>query len=206
MSLAQSVAAPAEAAPQPRRGGWRWAMARLLRNPSARIGGSVLLLILFCAAFAPWVAPHDPLHVNTLGRLLPPSATNWLGTDEVGRDIASRLIFGTRYFLLICLIASTISGGFGILLGLVAGGIIAFVSLAPPILLQAVAGLGLIGAFSNAAFAAYHNPDTREAAAITFLVTASGIAFAGISGAFWGLLAGGVMMGLQKALRRERLP
>ena len=121
MSLAQSVAAPAEAAPQPRRGGWRWAMARLLRNPSARIGGSVLLLILFCAAFAPWVAPHDPLHVNTLGRLLPPSATNWLGTDEVGRDIASRLIFGTRYFLLICLIASTISGGFGILLGLVAG-------------------------------------------------------------------------------------
>ncbi len=102
---------------------------------------------------------------------------------------------------------AAIIGGFSYAaLGLVAGGIIAFVSLAPPILLQAVAGLGLIGAFSNAAYAAYHNPATREAAAITFMVTASGIAFAGISGAFWGLLAGGVMMGLQKALRRERFP
>jgi peptide/nickel transport system permease protein len=104
-----------------RRVGWRWALRRLLRNPSARIGGGVLLLILFCAAFAPWIAPHDPLAVNTLGRLKPPSSVNWLGTDEVGRDLASRLIFGTRYFLLICLIAASISAGFGILLGLVAG-------------------------------------------------------------------------------------
>jgi benzoate membrane transport protein len=93
-------------------------------------------------------------------------------------------------------------GGFGyIVLGLVAGGIIAFVSLAPPILLQAVAGLGLIGAFSNAAFAAYREPQTREAAAITFLVPASGLSFAGISGAFWGLVAGGVMMALQRVLQ-----
>jgi benzoate membrane transport protein len=98
-------------------------------------------------------------------------------------------------------------GGFGyIVLGLVAGGIIAFVSLAPPILLQAVAGLGLIGAFSNAAFAAYREPQTREAAAITFLVTASGLSFAGISGAFWGLVAGGVMMALQRVLRKRMVP
>jgi peptide/nickel transport system permease protein len=109
------------AAAPPRRGGLRWAFQRLLRNPSAQIGGGVLLLILFCAAFAPWIAPHDPLQVNTLGRLQPPSATHWLGTDEVGRDLVSRLIFGTRYFLLICLIASSISAGCGILLGLVAG-------------------------------------------------------------------------------------
>jgi peptide/nickel transport system permease protein len=109
------------AATPPRRGGLRWAFQRLLRNLSAQIGGGVLLLILFCAACAPWIAPHDPLQVNTLGRLQPPSATHWLGTDEVGRDLASRLIFGTRYFLLICLIASSISAGCGILLGLVAG-------------------------------------------------------------------------------------
>jgi peptide/nickel transport system permease protein len=104
-----------------RRGGFRWALGRLLRNPSARIGGGVLILILLCAAFAPWVAPHDPMTVDTLNRLQPPSAANWLGTDEVGRDIASRLIFGTRYFLLICLTAASISAGVGIVLGLVAG-------------------------------------------------------------------------------------
>jgi benzoate membrane transport protein len=98
--------------------------------------------------------------------------------------------------------AATIGGVGYIVLGLLAGGIIAFVSLAPPILLQAVAGLGLIGAFSNAAFAAYRDPQTREAAAITFLVTASGATFAGISGAFWGLVAGGAMMALQRVMRR----
>jgi benzoate membrane transport protein len=90
---------------------------------------------------------------------------------------------------------------FGI--GPIVGGIIAFVSMAPPILLQAVAGLGLIGAFSNAAFAAWREPETREAAAITFLVTASGATFAGISGAFWGLVAGGVMMVLSRVMRKK---
>jgi peptide/nickel transport system permease protein len=104
-----------------RRGGWRWVLGRLAKNPSARIGGGVLLLIVLCAAFAPWIAPHDPLAVNTLNRLQPPSAEHWLGTDEVGRDLLSRLVFGTRYFLLICLIAASISAGFGIVLGLVAG-------------------------------------------------------------------------------------
>jgi benzoate membrane transport protein len=98
---------------------------------------------------------------------------------------------------------AAILAGFGyIVFGLIAGGIIAFVSLAPPILLQAVAGLGLIGAFANAAFAAYRDPETREAAAITFLVAASGLSFAGISGPFWGLVAGGVMMGLQSLVKR----
>jgi len=99
---------------------------------------------------------------------------------------------------------AAIVGGIGyVVLGLLAGAIIAFVSLAPPILLQAVAGLGLIGAFSNAAFAAYRDPETREAAAITFLVTASGLSFAGISGAFWGLVAGGVMMALRQGLAKR---
>ncbi|TRL40104.1 benzoate/H(+) symporter BenE family transporter [Rhizobium straminoryzae] len=85
-----------------------------------------------------------------------------------------------------------------IFFGLLASGIIAFVALSPPILLQAVAGLALIGAFSSAAQAAFRDADTREAAAITFLVTASGTAFAGVSGAFWGLIAGAVMLGLKR--------
>ncbi len=98
--------------------------------------------------------------------------------------------------------AAIIGGAGYVVLGLLAGAVTAFVSLAPPILIQAVAGLALIGAFSGSAVAAFKEPETREAAAVTFLITASGVSFAGISGAFWGLVAGGLMMGLQRVVRR----
>jgi len=99
---------------------------------------------------------------------------------------------------------AAIIGGFGyVVFGLMAGAVTAFVSLAPPILIQAVAGLALIGAFSGSAVAAFKEPETREAAAVTFLITASGVSFAGISGAFWGLVAGGLMMGLQRVVARR---
>jgi benzoate membrane transport protein len=88
-----------------------------------------------------------------------------------------------------------------LILGPLAGAVTASVALAPPILIQAVAGLALVGAFSGSAMAAFQAPDTREAAAITFLVTASGVSFGGISGAFWGLLAGGLMMALQRFVK-----
>ncbi len=90
------------------------------------------------------------------------------------------------------------------MLGLLAGAVTAFVALAPPILIQAVAGLALVGAFSSSAMAAFQAPETREAAAITFLVTASGVSFAGISGAFWGLIAGGLMLALDAACASDR--
>ena len=100
---------------------------------------------------------------------------------------------------------AAIIGGVGyIILGLLAGVVTAFVALAPPILIQAVAGLALVGAFSGSAVAAFKEPETREAAAITFLVTASGLSFAGISGAFWGLLGGGLMLALQRAVMAVR--
>ncbi|QFI67225.1 benzoate/H(+) symporter BenE family transporter [Sinorhizobium alkalisoli] len=86
--------------------------------------------------------------------------------------------------------------------GLLAGVVTAFVGLAPPVLIEAVAGLALIGAFSSSAMAAFTD-DTREAAAITFLVTASGVSFAGVSGAFWGLIAGGLMLALARFARRK---
>ncbi|OBZ93262.1 benzoate transporter [Pararhizobium polonicum] len=92
-----------------------------------------------------------------------------------------------------------------IIFGLLAAAVTAFVSLAPPVLIQAVAGLALIGAFSGSAMAAFKEADSREAAAVTFLVTASGVSFAGISGAFWGLMAGGLMLALARftPLRRR---
>jgi len=91
-----------------------------------------------------------------------------------------------------------------IVIGLAAGAVTAFVALSPTILIEAVGGLALIGAFSGSAMAAFKEIETREAASVTFLVTASGVSFAGISGAFWGLLAGGVVMGLAGLVRHIR--
>jgi benzoate membrane transport protein len=101
--------------------------------------------------------------------------------------------------------AALIAGIVYVVLGLAAGAVTAFVALAPSILIEAVGGLALIAAFSASAMAAFKEPETREAAAVTFLVTASGISFGGISGAFWGLLAGGVVMALAALVRRRQV-
>ena len=100
--------------------------------------------------------------------------------------------------------AAVVAGIVYIIFGLLAGAVTAFVALAPPILIEAVAGLALIGAFSASAMAAYQQPENREAAAVTFLVTASGVSFGGISGAFWGLIAGGMMMALQRLVQMAK--
>lgn len=94
---------------------------------------------------------------------------------------------------------AAIVGGIGyVILGLMSGLVVALVSLAPGILIEAVAGLALIGAFAGSAMAAFKEPDAREASAATFLVASSGVAFFGISGAFWGLLAGLLIFGFKR--------
>ncbi|KKJ76791.1 benzoate transporter [Kiloniella litopenaei] len=90
--------------------------------------------------------------------------------------------------------SAVISGIGYIIFGLLSGLVTTFAVIAPSILIAAVAGLALIGAFSNASLAAFDDTDSREASAVTFLVTASGVSFFGISGAFWGLLAGGIIL------------
>jgi len=101
-------------------------------------------------------------------------------------------------------IAAAVNGGFYVLFGLVAGGVTALVALAPVVLIQAVAGLALVGSFAGSAMAAFQDLERREAAALTFLVTASGLSFHGISGAFWGLLAGVAMLGLKRIGSRPK--
>lgn len=86
--------------------------------------------------------------------------------------------------------AAITTGIFYVLFGAFAGVAITFISLAPAILVEAVAGLALVGAFAAAGYGALNNNKDRHAAAVTFLVTASGVSFFGISGAFWGLIAG----------------
>ncbi|BBK32904.1 benzoate membrane transport protein [Stella humosa] len=94
--------------------------------------------------------------------------------------------------------AAVVAGIGYVAFGLAAGAATAFVAAAPPVLIEAVAGLALLGAFAAAMMGAVSELRDREAAVITFLVTASGIAFFGIGGAFWGLLAGGGMLALSR--------
>ena len=86
--------------------------------------------------------------------------------------------------------AAFVAGACYVLIGTLAGALVMLVSAVPPVLVEAVAGLALLGAFTGAAVAAFRDPAEREAAAVTFLFSASGLAFLGIGGAFWGLLAG----------------
>lgn len=90
--------------------------------------------------------------------------------------------------------AAVVCGLAYVIFGLFAGVTTAFVSLAPGILIAAVAGLALFASFTNAALAAFTNERERLAAAVTFFASASGMSIFGISGAFWGLLAGGLML------------
>ena len=98
-------------------------------------------------------------------------------------------------------VAAIVCGLGYVVFGLFAGLTTAFVSLAPSILIEAVAGLALFGAFTASAVASFKHEETRMAAAVTFLASASGMSLFGISGAFWGLLAGGAMLALLKTRR-----
>ena len=94
--------------------------------------------------------------------------------------------------------AAVVAGLTYVVFGLLAGVATAFIAASPPVLIEAVAGLALLGAFGSALLGAVSAVEGREAALVTFLVTASGQAFLGVSGAFWGLLAGGVLLALAR--------
>jgi peptide/nickel transport system permease protein len=86
-------------------------------NPLASIGVALVILFALLAIFAPLIAPYDPAHIDLPVRLSPPSASHWFGTDELGRDILSRVIFGARISMLVGV--SVVC--FSLLLGLIAG-------------------------------------------------------------------------------------
>lgn len=96
-------------------------MKELMRDRLAMAGLVVLSLLAVVAVTAPWIAPHDPLLVKVPDALLPPSAAHWLGTDQLGRDVLSRLIYGTRISLIIGFIAVGIASVIGIGVGALAG-------------------------------------------------------------------------------------
>ena len=94
---------------------------KLLRNPLTAIGVAVIALLLAVAAFAPWIAPYDPLRQDLAQALLPPSAGHWFGTDEFGRDVFSRLVHGTRITLFIVVLVTVVVGPLGMAVGVVSG-------------------------------------------------------------------------------------
>ena len=83
--------------------------------------GSVLVLLVFLAIFADWIAPYDPLRQNLIKAMQGPSAAHWLGTDDLGRDVLSRLIFGCRIAVLAAAEATSIAVLLGVPLGLFIG-------------------------------------------------------------------------------------
>ena len=90
-------------------------------NVLASIGVGLVTVFVVCAVFAPWIAPQDPAHIDLPTRLAGPSVSHWCGTDELGRDILSRLIYGSRISMLVgsCVVAASLF--LGLIVGSIAG-------------------------------------------------------------------------------------
>ncbi|MCG8568495.1 MAG: ABC transporter permease [Desulfobacterales bacterium] len=96
-------------------------LAAIWRVGPGRYGGIIVGLMLVTAMICPWLAPYDPLEQDIVHRFAGPSYTHWLGTDYLGRDLLSRLLYGCRIAMVVALGASTLSAVVGTLLGVAAG-------------------------------------------------------------------------------------
>src|SRR5882724_8717999 len=91
------------------------------RHPTVVLGLTLLLAIVTATLLAPWLSAHDPLTVNPMARLAPPSLEHLLGTDGAGRDLWTRTVHGGRVSLVVGLTVSILATGIGLLIGLVSG-------------------------------------------------------------------------------------
>jgi peptide/nickel transport system permease protein len=94
---------------------------RFRKNPLTLIGGSVLVIFIFLAILAPLITPYNPEVINMKERLQPPSASHWFGTDEVGRDLLTRVAYGARLSLGMGISVVVIAGLIGTIIGAFAG-------------------------------------------------------------------------------------
>ena len=100
---------------------WSDAWRRLLANRAAVAGGMILLVLIFLAIFAPWIAPHSYSYQNLELGAQPPSSEFLLGTDTLGRDLFSRILYGARVSLLVGFVATSVALVIGVSWGIVAG-------------------------------------------------------------------------------------
>lgn len=133
----------------------RRALRRLLRNPTSILGLALVGLALLCALLAPHLAPYDPIYGNLRDHLQAPSLVHAFGTDNLGRDIASRVIFGAQTSLKIAIAVQALTLAVGLLLGLIGGfygGMsdavimrVADIVMSFPLLIIAIALVGVLG-------------------------------------------------------------
>ena len=100
---------------------WSDALYRLSRNRAAMFGGFILILLIICAALAPWIAPYSYSYQNLSLGASPPSADHLLGTDVLGRDLLSRILYGARISLLVGFVATGVALIIGVSWGIIAG-------------------------------------------------------------------------------------
>ena len=179
------------------------------RNPLAMLGFFILILLVVMALFAPWIATHNPLSGNLEDRLLPPSGQFILGTDENGRDIFSRIVYGARTSLYIIALVAVTAAPIGLLIGTTAGYVggwvetglmrltdafLAFPKLILALAFAAALGAGLENAVLAIALTAWP-PYARIARAETLTVRSSDyLAAARMTGAgSWRILFGHIM-------------
>jgi peptide/nickel transport system permease protein len=93
----------------------------LVKNKMSLIGGSIILIYILLAILAPVIAPYDPFEIKLLDKLKPPSMEHWMGTDDKGRDIFSRILYGSQLSLAVGFVSVFIGAFFGIILGIVSG-------------------------------------------------------------------------------------
>jgi peptide/nickel transport system permease protein len=113
-----TVAIPAGRSESPT---WRRFRDAFRRHPTAIVGGAVLVAMIFVAVFAPWLGTVDPQAVEPVKRLRQPSAEFWFGSDMLGRDVYSRVIYGTRVSLTVGIAVALFSTLIGLAIGLVTG-------------------------------------------------------------------------------------
>jgi peptide/nickel transport system permease protein len=99
----------------------RRALAKFRRNRAAMAGAAIVLVMVVVAVLAPWLAPFDPVQASFMSVRRAPDAVHWFGTDELGRDILSRMIWGTRASLLAGVVSVAVAVAIGVPLGLCAG-------------------------------------------------------------------------------------
>ena len=136
-------------------GPWRRGWRRLRRRKGAVIGLAIVCVFIAMAVFAPWLAPFDPIETSWSAIRKAPSAQHWFGTDEIGRDVLARVIWGTRASLLAGVVSVSISLVLGVSIGLTAGFLGGFVDglisritdafLACPFLILAIALAAFLG-------------------------------------------------------------
>ena len=118
-----TVSGPSVAIKSPcrRNGVWRRRLWLISRSPLTLVGGAIIAIMLLLMIFGPWIVPQDPDAINLAARLQPPGSAHWFGTDEVGRDLFSRVIAGAQQSVAAGLAVVLIAGISGSLLGCLSG-------------------------------------------------------------------------------------